>query len=262
MDSPQPIELERPRSVAEIIAEALEIYQRYPLLFIVLALGVVAPYELAVLAATDLGPLAGGSHASPGVSLLLFLLDYALVGPLVSALHIHGVMLIGQGVRPSLAQVAVRGLRVLAVVVAAVIAAGMGIGLGLIALIIPGILLALRWSVVAQVAAVEHEGWLPSLRRSGELTRGHYWHVFWLLLIIGLLTSGVGIAAQAIDIGSSEGVASVALGIVLRTLTLSFSALALAILYFDLRARQRGQTPSSEPEEERRSDHEERPEPD
>jgi hypothetical protein len=240
MESPPPTQLERPRSVAEIIGEALDIYQRYPLLFLALAFGVIVPYELAVLAATGEGPLATQNHRSAGVAVLLFLLDYALVQPLISALHIHAVMQIGEGRRPQLAQVAARGLRVLPEVAAAVIAAGLGIALGFLALIVPGILLALRWSVVAQVAAVDHEGWLPALRRSGELTRGNYWRIFGLLLVNAVLAGGVTLAAAAIPLGSTSGPASVALGIVARTLTASFTALALALLYFDLRARSAG----------------------
>ncbi|HWX97461.1 MAG TPA: hypothetical protein VNZ01_11505 [Solirubrobacteraceae bacterium] len=240
MESPPPTQLERPRSLAQIIGEALDIYQRYPILFMALALGVIAPFELAVLAATGEGPLATQTHRSTGTAVLLFLLDYALVQPLVSALHIHAVIEIGEGRRPQLAQVAARGLRVLPEVAAAVIAAGLGIGLGFLALIVPGILLALRWSVVAQVAAVDHDGWLPALRRSGELTRGNYWHILGLLLLTGLLASGVTLAATAIPLGSTSGAGSVALGIAVRTITASFTALALALLYFDLRARGRG----------------------
>jgi hypothetical protein len=248
MSTPPP-QLERPRSVAEIIGEALDIYQRYPLLFMALAFGVIVPYELAVLAATGEGPLATQTHQSAGVGILLFLLDYALVQPLISALHIHAVMQIGEGRRPQLTQVAARGLRVLPEVAAAVIAAGLGIGLGFLALIVPGILLALRWSVVAQVAAVDHEGWIPALRRSPELTRGNYLHILGLLLLTGLLAGGVALAAGAIPLGSTSGAASVALGVVARTLTASFTALALALLYFDLRARSSGVTVRQDPEE-------------
>ncbi|HWW89664.1 MAG TPA: hypothetical protein VNY35_02655 [Solirubrobacteraceae bacterium] len=249
MDSPQPTQIERERSVAQIIGEALDIYQRYPLLFITLALGVIAPYELAVLAATGLGPLSSQSHESPGVIVLLFLVDFALVGPLVSALHVHAVILIGEGGRPRLAQVAARGLRVLPEVAAAVIAAGIGIGLGFLALIIPGVLLALRWSVVAQVAAVEHEGWLPALRRSRELTRGHYRHILALLVTTGLLAAGIGALAQAIPLGSGSGAVSVAVGVASRTLTASFTALTLSLLYFDLRARRAATLQPPRPED-------------
>lgn len=248
MDDAYQIDLAKRRSVAEIIGEALEIYQRYPLLFGALALGVIAPYELAVLAATGRGPLASAAHQNVGVFYLLLLLDTALVGPLVSALHIHAVALIGEGCRPRLAQVAVRGLRVLPVVVAAAIVAGLGIAAGFIALIVPGVLLLLRWAVVAQVAAVEHEGWMPSLSRSRELTRGHYGHIFGLLLITGLLSAGITFGARLIPLGSSSGAASVAVGIAARTITASFSALTLAILYFDLRARKQAPPRSEIPE--------------
>ena len=248
MERAEPINLEAERSVANIIAQALDLYQSYPLLFLILASAVIVPYEVAVLAVTGSGSLASHPHESAGATVLLSLLDFALVGPLVSALHVHAVVVIGGGKRPRLGEVALRGLRVLPVVAASVIAAGIGIGLGFIALIVPGVLLALRWSVVAQVAAVDQEGWLPSLRRSGELTAGHYRHILGLLVVVGLLTGGVAAGARAIPVGSGSDAVSVLLGIAVHTLTASFSALITAILYFDLRARsaRSGETPASE----------------
>ncbi len=238
MDPGEPSEIERERTVAGIIGEALDMYQAHPLLFLTLALGVIAPYKLAVLAATGQGPLVGASHQNVGVRYLLLLLDTALIAPLVSALHIHAVLLIGRNERPRLGQVALRGLRVLPVVAAAAIASSLGIALGFLALIIPGVLLLLRWAVVAQAAAVEHEGWLPALGRSRVLTRGHYRHVLGLLLITGLVNLGVTAGARAVPLGSTSGAASVALGTASATITASLSALTLALLYFDLRARQ------------------------
>jgi TRAP-type C4-dicarboxylate transport system permease large subunit len=124
-----------------------------------------------------------------------------------------------------------------------VIVSGAGIALGFIALIVPGILLAMRWAVVAQVAAIEHDGWIPSLRRSAELTRTHYGHIFGLLLLVGVVTAGVTAGARAIPLGSTSGVASVALGIAVHTITASLAALTVAILYFDLKARLRSGPP-------------------
>jgi hypothetical protein len=239
----EPSQIERARSVAQIIAEALDMYQEYPLLFLILALGVIAPYELIVLAATGQGPLASGTHQNAGVYYLLLLLDTVLVGPLVSALHIHAVVRIGEGSVPRLRTVAWSALRVLPVVVAAVIMSVLGIALGFLALIVPGVLLALRWAVVAQVAAVDHDGWLPALRRSGELTRTHYGHIFALLLITALLSGALDFAVAAVPLGSTSGAASVIAGIATRTLTASYSALTLALLYFDLRARLAGDRP-------------------
>ncbi len=235
----RPNELERPRSVAEIIAEALDLYQQHPLTFLSLAAAVIAPYELVVLAATGTGPLADSVHQSLVQYYLLLLLDAVVVSPLVSVLHIHAVLTIGQGGRPRLGEVAARALRVLPVAVAAVIVSGAGILLGFVALVIPGIVLALRWAVVAQVAAIEHEGWIPSLRRSAELTRTNYGHIFGLLLLIGVVGLGLSAGVRAIPLGSTSGVASVAAGIALRTITASLGALTTAILYFDLVGRLR-----------------------
>jgi hypothetical protein len=235
------IDLGRERSALEILRTALVMYRRYPLLFATLAVGVIAPYELARLAVTGVGPLGSGKSGSEGTFLLFELIYYVLVGPLISALHVHAVIAIGDGRRPRIAPVALQGLRVLAVVAAAEIVAGILIGLGFVALIVPGIILSLRWSVVAQTAAVDHEGWLPALRRSAQLAAGHYWHIFRVLATIGLLTFvTAAIVGAVVGSAHSTGIASVLIGIVVYTLIASFAALMLAVLYFDLRAREAG----------------------
>jgi hypothetical protein len=244
VEASQAIDLGRERSVGEILSTTLSVYRRYPLLFATLAVGVIAPYELVRLAVTGDGPLGSGGTASTGTLALFDLIYYVLVGPLISALHVHAVVEIGGGRRPTLGSVVMRGLRVLPVVAAAEIIAGILIALGFVAFIIPGIILALRWAVVAQTAAIDHEGWMPALRRSRMLTKGNYEHVFWLLLAVAVLTFAIGSAASAATIAigvstahESAGVASVLIGIVVYTIIASFGALTLAILYFDLRAR-------------------------
>jgi hypothetical protein len=235
------IDLRRERSASEILGAALVMYRRYPLLFATLAVGVIAPYELARLAVTGDGPLGSGGSVNAGTLVLFELIYYALVGPLISALHVHAVIEIGAGRKPRLGPVALQGLRVLAVVAAAEIVAGILIALGFVALIVPGIILSLRWSVVAQTAAVDHEGWLPALRRSAKLAAGHYWHIFRVLVAIGLLTFLIAVVTGAVvGGGHSTGVASVLIGIVVYTIIASFEALTLAVLYFDLRARETG----------------------
>jgi hypothetical protein len=114
--------------------------------------------------------------------------------------------------------------------------ANIGIALGFIALIVPGILLSLRWAVVAQAAALGDEGWLAALRSSRRLTATHYEHVFGLLFLTGVLAFMVLFGARAIPLGSTSGAVSVVVGIAVETVIASFAALTLALLYFDLRA--------------------------
>lgn len=229
------IDLGRPKSVGQVLGDALRCYGRHPGLFAALTLAVVVPYTLIVLLVAGSAPL-GQQHLSPSAGAIVVLLGVLLVTPLISALHIHALVVIGEGRQPKLAEVAARGVRVLPVVAAAEVVAGIGIVVGFLLLIVPGVLLLIRWAVVAQTAALERVDWLGALRRSAELTAGDYLHVLAVILIVGLgeqLIKGIGGAI----VGSGAGVLSVLVGIAVDTITLSFAALTTAMLYFDLLAR-------------------------
>ena len=231
------IDLRTPRSVREIVSSALSLYRRYPLLFAVLALAVIAPYDLAFLGITGYGPFTRLAHRGQGVFWLNGFIRVFLVTALISALHIHAVIAVGDGRRPRPRTVAWAGIRVLPVVGTADVLTNIGILLGFIILIVPGVLLLLRWAVVAQAAALEREGPLAAIRSSRQLTAGFYWHILWLLLIVAVLDVAVNQGARELPLGSSTGAASVSVAIALQTIFASFSALTLALLYFDLQAR-------------------------
>jgi len=243
------IEIERERSAPELVSATFSVYQRFPLLFLILAAGVVVPYELIVLAVTGAGPLSL-REVSGTTSLILSVVDVFLIGPLISALHVHAVLEIRDGDQPQLASVASKAVTVLPVVVAAVIISTLGIFVGFIAFLVPGILLSLRWAVVAQSAALERGSWTDALRRSADLTRKNYWHVLGLILLVGvmgwLVTYGV---VRAFDHPSTT-VASFVAGTALSTVVRSFTALATALLYFDLTARSRAKVKSAATAEE------------
>jgi hypothetical protein len=243
------ITLEVPRSTRQILATTVSLYRWYPALFAVLAVAVIAPYDLVVLAVTGYGPLRH-SGESVGTYWLLHLLTPVLITPLISALHVHAVLAIGEGRRPRLGAVALRGLQVLPVVAAADVMSSIGIALGYLALIVPGILLGLRWAVTAQAAALEGESWLDALRSSRRLTATHYSHVFGLVLLCGIAAEALRLGVRALPLGSSSGAGSVTVGIATDTVIASFVALTLALLYFDLRARPRAAEQAKQAERE------------
>jgi hypothetical protein len=195
---------------------------------------VVAPYELIVVAVTGKSPY--GAQSSVSSTVTLFLIDYVLVGPLISALHVHAVRAVGADETPRLGPVAMRGLRVLPTVAAAQIIATIGIVAGFFAFIIPGVILLIRWAVVAQAAALESENWVEALKRSSELTVGNYLHVLGLLITAGLISAVLTNAGIAIA-GTRTTVAAIVIAIVVETLARSFVAITSAVLYFDLLAR-------------------------
>ena len=231
------VDLERPKSVGELITDAVRCYRLHPVLFAEITLAVVVPYALVVLLIDGRGLLSSGTGGA-SAALLVLVLDLLLVGPLISALHVNAVVEIGARRRPEVGTVLMRGARVLPVVAAAQIVAALGTGLGFIALIVPGLVLMARWAVVAQAAALEDVNWIMALRRSAELTAGCYLHVLGLLISVGVINVVIARIGTALS-GSRASVGAIVAGIVFEMITLSFSALSSAMLYFDLRARKR-----------------------
>jgi hypothetical protein len=114
------------------------------------------------------------------------------------------------------------------------IVAGIGIVVGFILIIIPGLILITIWSVAAPVVVLERPGGVRALGRSRELVRGNGWNVFAVILLLVIL---VGVVGSGIELAGDA--AGTAVGLVVRVivgiLTAPLSALAAAVLYFDLR---------------------------
>jgi hypothetical protein len=222
-----------PGSAWSLAVATLRLYARYPLLFIVLAAVVVVPYDLAVLAITGVGPFELGRLGFVR-SQLLGVADWVLVTPLVSALHVHAVREAREGRRPRLVPVAREGVRVLPVVTAATAVSGVAITFGSF-LIVPGVIFLLRWSVAAQVAAIDNGGWKPALQSSRLLAIDRWGHVIRLFLYLGVPTLALSLALQHLFPRDSTTVASVACGVGFAILSRSLFALGTAFLFFDLR---------------------------
>jgi hypothetical protein len=222
------LDLSGPRTIGQILGTGLRLYARLPLLFLLLAGILVVPYEVVVVLLEH-----GKGGLSLGTELVLLLVELALIDPCIAAVQVQAIIDLGEGRRPRITDVIRRGLTVLPVVAAAEIIAGIGIAIGVICFIIPGVLLAIRWAVVAQAAAVERTDWPGALRRSGELARRNNWRILGLLVIVGVLNE---LPADVTGTGNHLGATVV--GIALAILVHSFGTLLMNLLYFDLRARE------------------------
>lgn len=113
--------------------------------------------------------------------------------------------------------------------------------IGLILVVIPGIYLAVRFTVASQAAVLEREGVTDSLRRSWRLVEGKWWHVFGIVVVVSIL---VGVLERlAGSLGSSiagdvlgTGLSTAIVGILIQPI----QAIALTLLFYDLRIRQEG----------------------
>jgi hypothetical protein len=126
------------------------------------------------------------------------------------------------------------------------IVAGIGIAIGFVLIVVPGLILATVWSVAAPVVVLERPGGLRALGRSRELVRGNGWQVFGVILI---LVIGVGVLSAVIEtIANSAGTGvGLIVRVVIGILAAPISALAAAVLYFDLRGVRAGEASTSAP---------------
>ena len=109
--------------------------------------------------------------------------------------------------------------------------------LGFVALILPGIYLSVRLAFVGQAAAIERTGARAALRMSMRLTKGRFWSVLGILALVSFGGFVVATAVQApfdamggtADAGRRRRSSQSAVN--------SVTALALTLVYFDLRVR-------------------------
>lgn len=186
---------------------------------------------------------------------------FALAGMLLAVLLLSGVGLIGEvfytgavaialthphgedGKPPSLLEVA-RMVRY-RTLIAVDLLFGVLVALGLVALVVPGVLLFVYLGLAAPVAEIEHHGWRDAFARSVGLVRSHFWLVFAVLVPIELLSDALTDLATAGThslLGDSliaEWLTDTASNIVLTP----FYAVAAVLLTLDLIADRDGAAP-------------------
>ena len=118
------------------------------------------------------------------------------------------------------------------------VVAAVGIMVGFILFVIPGLILLTLWSVAAPVVVIENPGVFPApCGAAALLVRGNGLQVFAVILDTGACSwASIGNVIDALAASAGTGVGIVA-WVVVGVLTAPLSALAAAVLYFELRAR-------------------------
>jgi hypothetical protein len=114
------------------------------------------------------------------------------------------------------------------------IAAAAGVVIGLVALVVPGLILITVWSLAAPVVVIERPPGLRALRRSRELVRGNGWQVFGVIFILDVLVAALVAAIELAADAAGTGV-GIVVTVIVGVLTAPFAALAAAVMYFDLK---------------------------
>jgi hypothetical protein len=189
----------------------------------------------------------GTGFALAGAMLAILLLSAAgLLGEIfytgavaIALTHPHGA----DGRPPSLLEVA-RMVRY-RTLIAVDLLFGVLVAVGVVALVVPGVLLFVYLGLAAPVAEIERHGWRDAFARSFRLVRGNFWLVFAVLVPIELLSDALTSLATAGAhslLGDSliaEWLTDTASNILLTP----FYAVAAVLLTVDLIAARDGATP-------------------
>jgi hypothetical protein len=126
----------------------------------------------------------------------------------------------------------------LATLLVAGLLAAAGIALGLVAFVLPGLVLLTLWCLITPAVVLEGRGVRAAFGRSIELVRGNGLRVFTVIVVTVLAATIVGAVIQALFAPLPDAAAYYAGGVVANSVTVPFVALAWTVMYFELaRAR-------------------------
>jgi hypothetical protein len=249
----------RPLSTSELLDRTFHLYRNN---FVVFA-GIAALPQLGVLAlqlvfsglifTRVFGSVGGTILTGMGAAIIIAIVSFIAVEiahaatvMAVSNLHLERPTTI------ALAYAAARSslLRVVGITIAVAIA----LGVAFMLLIVPGVYLALTWSLTIPVTVLEGGGLNASTRRSKALTKGSKGRIFVIYLLIAVLVWVVSaliqlllllpLRALAIHDASTSTALSYALqsagGFLSTCLVGPLATIALTLVYYDQRVRQEG----------------------
>jgi hypothetical protein len=232
------LDLDQPRTLGELVAVTFDLFGRHLAVFLSLTLVVVAPIVLVVDGVWGRYLAEGGDVDPPTAAAAASLaLGVLVIPPLVTALHVVVVQALARGEEPTVGGALRTASTRLLPAVAAVVVYSLAVAAGLLALVVPGVWLAVRWYFCAQAAVVDGLGPADALRRSAQVVEGRWWRTFGVLLAFGLVVGAVGAVGGALAHEIQNGALFTTAWILVQTITLSLTAIFGTLLFFDSRAR-------------------------
>lgn len=220
--------------LGRVTHEALRVLRRRFVLLFLLAF-LLAGLPIALLANLQVRGLQAGGGVLPTLNMILGSL---LAGAAASAAITHVIARTLAGEPTSLTDALTSGFRRFAEVSVASLVVFVATGIGLVAVIVPGLMIATAWMVVVPVTVVERRKLLAAIERSQALTRGNRLLLAALILVYTALVTGVALATA----GPNPDPASYPTGplqVLLDALQSTFSQLVsivgVTVVYAELR---------------------------
>jgi hypothetical protein len=219
-------------SIGEVLSEAFGLYQRFFLRFVGTAAVVFVVLDLA-------SALADRASANSVASALLWTLIATLLS-VVGAFWLQGALVeavadVRDGrIDTTIGELYERTRPRLPALIAAGIVAGIAIAFGLILLIIPGLYLLTRWSLIPAVIVIEKRRAGEAFDRSWQLTRGYGWTVFGSLLVAFIAYAIAQGILRTLFLALPRFLSIWIGGVVAHSIATPLIALTGAVLYFRL----------------------------
>jgi hypothetical protein len=167
------------RSYQEIHRDFWRLLARHPLVFIVLPVLVFLPVDLVSAWITSGMKFSDALRTSMRVQQVASL----IIGTYVASVIIWTVRALSEGRKPSLGEALKGGKVYWGAVSVSSFQTGIRVGIGLLLLIIPGIVAAVRYAFVVPVTVFEDIHGRPALLRSKDAIKGSAWRVFGLFFL-------------------------------------------------------------------------------
>lgn len=225
-------ELEHRLRVGSILSEAVRAY-----LSNFIAFSLISVLPLLPMMAMMLLPLVmpAGSYDMElmmWLPLTIVVITAVLGSPIATAAVTFGVLQHMRGRHASLGNCLATGLRCLVTVILVAILQGLATLVGMLFCIIPGIIIAMMYSVAVPAAVEERPGALAALKRSELLTEGYRMTIFAVLLLLWLLSVAFGLA---VEFGLS-GVPAMVVRLAGNVVSTAMGATVAAVFYYRLRS--------------------------
>jgi hypothetical protein len=227
--------------VGRILSRTSSVLSRNFLPFFIVTAIANLPGALLIKVSTDAAATASPEAAFANVGMIFVGLILTLVlNVLCQAVVLYGAFQDMRGRPVNLVESLQVGLRRFFPIIGLALLMYFLIMLGTMLLIVPGLILLTMWFVATPVCVVESLGPIKSMRRSSQLSKGHRWKIFGLILLVAVLGSviigGINISLEAL----AGPILSLIGGLLLNGVWGAFNAIAVVVTYHDLRVAKEG----------------------
>lgn len=192
---------DRSVSIGRIFSRAFGVMGSNPLIVfgVALVLGAVPQILYVTIVGASLTPKLGSPFTAVITGGIVLLLVGMTTRSIVTGCITRATVAHSQGRRADLGDcLGVAVSRILPVIGVSLVFAILVL-FGFVFLVVPGIILAVMWSVVTPIAVEERPGVFGAFNRSQDLTKGARWKIFGLFLLVVLIAMAISLACTLVS---------------------------------------------------------------